>query len=47
MVSYVLLNYRDPKKKEQDVNFAKPVVDFAVCSLKSDLGLSWQAGAAV
>ena len=50
MASFLLLNYRDPEKKEE--NFAKPVVDIASSSrsltwLGGKLGLSWQAGAAL
>ena len=48
MASYLLLNYRDPKK----VSFAKPVVDIAISSqsltwLVGKLGLSWLAESAV
>ena len=36
MASYLMFNYRDPKKK--NMNFAKPVVDIAA----SSRSLTWQ-----
>ena len=27
MTSFLLVNYRDPKKNNNNINFAKPVVD--------------------
>ena len=39
MASYLLLNYRDPKNKNNNTkNFAKPVVDIAA----SSRSLTWQ-----
>ena len=40
MASYLMFNYRDPKtkKKNNKVNFAKPVVDIAA----SSRSLTWQ-----
>ena len=39
MASYLMFNYRDPKKKKKKtMNFAKPVVDIAA----SSRSLTWQ-----
>ena len=40
MASYLLLNYRDPNKKNKKMNFAKPVVDIAA----SSRSLTWLVG---
>ena len=53
MASYLMFNYRDPKKKEQQQQEEFCKTSSRHCSLKSEfdlaakLGLSWQAGAAV